>query len=192
LTAQAQESPHLRGRLIAVLALPASMAGRVTPDTRYLALELASKLRVAGAQVVVAGVDTPVPLEELTFTGNSSGPDATIAVLSLGPSKKCAATIAPERVRKPSQSDGALGKEELARVVEQVSAWSRAEWSANLAGLLAAVVRSCPRKATEVERYVLHHTNSPMVILSVSSSDANGLLAKVPGALEQWLAMEQK
>ncbi len=191
-TAQAQEFPHVRGRLIAILALPASMAGKVTPDTRYLALEIASRLRVAGAQVVVAGVDAQVPLEELTFASNSSGPDATIAVLSLGPSKKCAACITTERLPKPPQSDGVIGKDELARMVNQAFAWSRAEASANLAGILAAVVRSCPRKATDVERYILRHSNSPTVILSLSSSDANGLLAKVPGALEQWLAMEQK
>jgi len=188
----AQDLPHLRGRKVVLLALPSSMAGNVIDDTQHLASQIAASLRTAGVRVVVAGVEAQVPLEELAGTANASGPAVTIGVRSLGSSGKCAAAITPQRVPKPFQPDGPLSKDEFGRVVKQLAASSRAEVSTTLAKVLASVVRCCPRKPTESERYVLDAINSPTVLLSLGSSDAAVFLSHVPALLERWIAMEQE
>ncbi len=178
--------------VVVVLALPGSMAKQATPDTQRLALELADRLRAAAFRVVVAGAPTALPLEELVATSTASSADLTLGVRSLGQSKKCAAAMTPEPVPRPVQSEGPIDKAELAALVIQLAASSRAEESTKLAIILASVAKWCPSRPTEVERYVLKEAMSPTLLLSLSSSDAGELLPHVPDVLEKWFAMERK
>jgi hypothetical protein len=184
--------PDVHGRLVVVLALPGSLADHATPDTQRLALEIADRLRAAEFRVEVAGVSPIVPLEELIATANASSTDLTLGVRSLGFSKSCAAAITPERVPRPAQSEGAVANGELAPLLKQLMASARAEASASLASGLASGARWCPRKPTEVERYVLGGTLSPTLLLSVASPEAGEALARVAEIVAKWFAMEQK
>lgn len=183
--------PGVHGRVVVLLALPGSMSEQASPDTQRLALEIAGSLRAVGSRVVVAGAPTAVPLEELAATANSSAADVTLGVRSLGQSIKCAAALTPEPVPRPNQSEGTLDGAKLGALVKQLTASARAEESAKLAAALASVAKWCPRRPTEVERYVLSETNSPTLLLSLASSDARALLPVLPDILEKWFVMER-
>ena len=156
-------------RVVAILALPGSMAGKATPDTQRLALEIAGSLRAAKFRVVVAGAPTPLPLEELVATANASSTDLTIAVRSLGQSKECSAVMTPEPVPRPVQSEERIDKTDVAGLVKRLMASARAEESTKLATALASVAKWCPRMPTEVERYILSDTMSPTLLLSLEA-----------------------
>jgi len=188
--AEGLSSPH--ERVVVVLALPGSMGEKITSDTERLVSEIASGLRAAGVQVVVAGVGARLSLEELTATTNATDPDMTLGVRSLGGSSGCAAVITPGPPPKAPPSVWATDTGQLRELIRQIGAASRAETSNSLATVVASVVRCCSRKPTETEQYILDATGTPTVILTINARDADALLPHIPAVFGRLFALDQK
>jgi hypothetical protein len=143
-------------------------------------------------QLVVRGADTPTaPFEELAAIVNASGADLTIALRTLASPRECTAILTPKAVPMPSQAPGPVGTAELRSLVAQIAASSRAQASLSLRAALVSVIRSCPRNPLESEQYLLDATTTPIVILTVGTSDAAGLAQQIPALLERWIAQEE-
>jgi hypothetical protein len=179
------------GASIAVLALPGSLSTQATPATRQLADRVAKELQAAGFYVVRAGVDAPVPLEELNAIANASAVDLALGVRSVGESKRCPSVVAPQPVTPPEQGSTATPAE-LGALAKQLMASARSEASARFVSLLAKSPEWCRPKPNGVESYVLQGVAAPTALVSVVVRDEGRVANAIPAIVREWLTMERK
>ena len=179
------------GTSIAVLALPASLGTHATPATRQLAETVAKRVQAAGYHVVRAGIEAPVPLEELNAIANASAADLVLGVRSTGGSKHCPSVVAPQPVIPPVESPSATVAEPGA-AVRQLMASARSEGSDRLVRLLAKGPEWCRPKPNGAESYVLQGVAAPTVLISVALPDEGRVTDTIPAVVREWLTMEKK
>jgi hypothetical protein len=180
---------------VAVLAMPSSLDTiKTTPETRLLAERVATALRSADFQVVVAGVVHDVSLEELIARASTGRADVALGVWNVEASTRCPAVLAPELVSPPEPESFKVQGDEarLARYMKEVTASSRSEASARLAAALSSAGTWCNRKPSEAETYVLEGTRVPAIIMSVATRDEARLTERIPSVIEEWLAAERR